>query len=200
MFDKILKILSSLGLPGLLAGVYLEALGVPFPGSVLVALAGFLSKQGKINMILAWLVSLLGYILGSTTAFLIGRHVGEPFIKRWGRFLQLTPQRFDHARQWLQKSAPGFIIGGRFIPTVGNITPYVAGISGISLVRFLLYDMIHALLWVTTFLGAGALLGRNWHRLMDTPWLKWFWVAGGLILLIYIFRHRIPFYHRNKVS
>lgn len=197
MFDKILEILSNLGLPGLFVGVYLEALGVPFPGSVLVALAGFLSKQGKINIVLAWLVSLLGYILGSVSAFLIGRHVGEPFIKKWGRTLHLTPERFDHAQHWLKKSAPGFIIGGRFIPTVGNITPYVAGISGISLIRFLLYDMIHALLWLTTFLGAGALLGRNWHHLTDSPWFKWLWVAGVLVLILYIFRHRIAF--RNRV-
>lgn len=189
MADKILEILSSLGLPGLFVGVYLEALGIPFPGSALVALAGFLSKQGKINIVLVWLVSMLGYIMGSASAFLIGQHVGEPFIKRWGRYLQLTPQRFDLAQQWLKKSAPGFIIGGRFIPTVGNVTPYVAGISGISLVQFLLYDIIHALLWLTTFLGAGALLGKNWLRLVDGPWFKWLWVAGGLFLFIYIFRH-----------
>ncbi|MBP2659113.1 MAG: yabI 1, partial [Firmicutes bacterium] len=44
--DRILEILSSLGLAGVFAGVFLEAIGLPFPGSVLVALAGFLSKQG----------------------------------------------------------------------------------------------------------------------------------------------------------
>ncbi|WP_176772711.1 hypothetical protein [Sporomusa acidovorans] len=36
MFDRILEILSSLGLPGVFIGVFLEAIGLPFPGSVLV--------------------------------------------------------------------------------------------------------------------------------------------------------------------
>lgn len=189
MLDKVLDVFSHLGLAGLFAGIFLESLGVPFPGSLLVALAGFLSKQGKLNIILAWVVAMSAYLLGSTSAYLIGRHIGEPFFKRWGRYLHLSPERFDRAQEYLKKSAPGFIIGGRFIPTIGNITPYVAGISGISLVRFVAYDMIHAALWLTAFLGAGSLLGSNWQRVADGRWTSWFWVAGLLPVIYYLFRY-----------
>ncbi|BBB91162.1 MAG TPA: DedA family protein [Methylomusa anaerophila] len=199
MADKILELLSSLGLPGVFAGVFLEAIGLPFPGSVLVALAGFLSKQGEFNIIMAWLVSLLGYLLGSLSAFMLGRHIGEPFIKRWGRYIRLTPERIDKAQELLQKSAPAYIIGGRFVPTVGNVTPYVAGISGISIVKFLIYDMVHAVLWLTVFLSVGAVLGSKWHRLADNPWLKWVAIGGGLAILIYVFRDLFPVRSKNRV-
>ena len=199
MFDKIVEILSSLGLPGVFAGVFLEAIGLPFPGSVLVALAGFLSKQGEFNIIIAWLVSLLGYLLGSLSAFMLGRHIGEPFIKRWGRYIRLTSERIDKAQELLQKSAPAYIIGGRFLPTVGNVTPYVAGISGISIVKFLIYDMVHAVLWITTFLSVGAVLGSEWHRMVDNPWFKWGAIGGGLLILVYVFKDLLPVRSKNRV-
>jgi len=199
LFERILEILGNLGLPGVFAGVFLEAIGLPFPGSVLVALVGFLSKQGEFNIIIAWLVSLLGYLLGSLTAFMLGRYIGEPFIKKWGRYIRLTPERIDKAQELLQKSALVYVIGGRFVPTVGNITPYVAGISGISIASFLIYDMVHAVLWITTFLSVGAVLGSEWHRMVDNPWLKWGAIGGGLLILVYVFRDFIPVRSKNRV-
>jgi membrane protein DedA with SNARE-associated domain len=199
VFDRMLEFLSSLGLPGVFAGVFLEAIGLPFPGSVLVALAGFLSKQGEFNIIIAWLIALLGYLLGSFSAFMLGRRIGEPFIKRWGRYLRLTPERIDKAQELLQKSAPAYIIGGRFVPTVGNITPYAAGISGISIIKFLIYDMIHAVLWISIFLGVGAVLNSEWQRMIDNPWFEWGAIGGGLLILIYIFKDLLPARSRNRV-
>lgn len=189
MIEKTLEIFRSLGLPGLFAGMYFESFGLPFPGTLLVAFAGFLSKQGHTNIIITLLVAIIGYLLGSTSAFLIGRYVGEPFFRRWGRYLHLTPERFDTAQEWFQRSAPGFIIGGRFIPTVGNVTPYMAGISHISLLRFLFYDLIHAILWLSLFLGAGWLLGRNWYHLIENQWTRWIWIIVGVVIIaFYLFK------------
>lgn len=199
MFGRILDILSSFGLIGVFAGVFLEAIGLPFPGSVLVALAGFLSKQGEFNIIIAWLVSLLGYMLGSISAFMLGRYIGEPFIKKWGRYIRLTPERIKKAEEILKKSAPAYIIGARFLPTIGNVTPYVAGISGISIVKFLIFDMVHAALWLTIFLSIGAVLGNEWHTMVEDPRLQWGAIGGGLLLLVYVFRDFFPIRSKNKV-
>ncbi|VBB05198.1 Hypothetical protein LUCI_0405 [Lucifera butyrica] len=199
MSERVLEILSSLGLPGLFAGVFLEAIGLPFPGSVLVALAGFLSKQGQFNIIIAWSVSLLGYLLGSISAFMIGCKIGEPFIEKWGRYIKLTPERIDKAQELLRKSTPAYVIGGRFLPTVGNITPYIAGISGISIVKFLIYDMIHAVFWLTAFLSIGAVLGSEWHRMINNPWFKWVAIGSGLLIFIYVFKEYLPERGKNRI-
>jgi len=198
LFERILEILSSLGLAGVFAGVFLEAIGLPFPGSVLVALAGFLSRQGEFNIIIAFLVSLFGYMLGSISAFMIGRHIGEPFIKKWGNYIRLTSQRIEKAQELLEKSAPIYVVGGRFLPTIGNITPYVAGISCISITKFLIYDMIHAILWLTIFLGFGAVVGNEWYRIVEEAWFKWIVIGGSLLILVYVFRSFLPRRRKNK--
>lgn len=187
MFDNILEFLSRLGLPGVFIGVFLEAIGLPFPGSILVGLAGFLSKQGDFNIVAAWLVSMLGYLLGSLSAFMIGRHFGETLLEQWKRYIRLTPERIEKAQKLLRKSAPVYVIGGRFLPTIGNITPYVAGISNISIIKFLIYDMVHAVLWLTIFLGAGVVFGSEWYMMTENPWVKWIAIGGGLLILVYVF-------------
>ena len=199
MFDRIIDMLSSLGLPGIFAGVFLEAIGLPFPGSVLVALAGFLAKQGEFSIVTAWLVALSGYLLGSLTAFLLGRYFGGAFLEQWGRYIRLTPERIDKALELLQRSAPAYIIIGRFLPTIGNITPYVAGISGISTVQFLIYDMIHALIWLTVFLGAGAALGDNWHSWVNNPRFIWVAVGGSVLILVYVLRDWLPVRSKSRM-
>lgn len=199
MFERMTEWLSSLGLPGVFAGVFCEAIGLPFPGSVLIALAGFMAKQGQFTIIMAGLVSLLGYLGGSISAFMIGRYIGEPFIKRWGRYFRLTPKRLNQAQKLLQKSAAAYVIGGRFVPTIGNITPYVAGISGISIVKFLFYDMVHAVIWLTIFLGAGTLLGGKWQSFTDKPWLEWIAIGGSVLMLAYVFRDLFFTRSRNRI-
>ncbi|ABO50821.1 Uncharacterized membrane-associated protein-like protein [Desulforamulus reducens MI-1] len=199
MTEQILEHLSKLGLPGLFVGVFLEALGLPFPGSVLVGLTGFLCRQGDFNIFIAWLVALAGYMLGSATAFTLGRYIGEPFLIKWGKYLRLTQERFSKAQELFVKSAPAFIIGGRFIPTIGNLTPYVAGISGISIFRFLFFDAIHAVLWLTVFLGGGALLGQNWPKIMDVLGFKYLWAVLIFLLGMYMLRHYLPIFNRNKI-
>jgi membrane protein DedA with SNARE-associated domain len=198
LFARILELLNGLGLPGLFAGVFLEAMGLPFPGSVLVALAGFLAKQGAFNVVLAWLVAMVAYLLGAISAFMVGRHMGGDFITRWGKYFHLTPKRIARAQALIQKSAPAYVIGGRFVPTIGNITPYIAGVSGISPVKFLIYDMVHAVLWLTTFIGAGFVLGDNWHQIMENPWLKWAVAGGGLMILAYVFWGFLPEHAGNN--
>ncbi len=191
--------LSSLGLTGIFAGVFLEAVGLPFPGSLVVALAGFLAKQGEFSIVAAWLAALAGYMLGSLTAFLLGGYLGEAFLEQWGRYIRLTPERIDKAQELLQRSAPAYVIVGRFLPTIGNITPYVAGISGISLARFLLYDMIHAIIWLTVFFEAGAALGSNWHSWVNSPWFKWGAAGGGVVILVYMFWDVLFAHSKNRI-
>lgn len=188
MLEMILSYLKSLGLAGLFIGVFIEALGLPFPGSVFIALAGFLCNQGKLNYVLAIAAALSGYLSGSTAAFLIGKHIGEPFLLRWGKYLLLTPARLHKAQHWLGRSAAAFIILGRFIPTAGNLTPYIAGLSKIKLVWFLIYDTIHALIWGAMFFGVGAFFGKEWPVMLKflNGKLLWLVLAVVIIYIIYL--------------
>ncbi|MEW5953678.1 MAG: DedA family protein [Bacillota bacterium] len=185
MENAVLSYLGHLGLAGLLLGVVLEGLGVPFPGSIMVILAGVLVHQGKLNFYNTWGVIFVGLNLGAASAYLLGKYAGEPFLVRYGRYLLVTPARLQRARSWMEQSAPAFIIFGRFVPMVSNLTPYIAGLCRLSAIRFVFFTSIYALIWVSLNLAIGMIFSENWTRV--TKITGWSLPALGLAgLLIYL--------------
>lgn len=193
MLDLIVNYLSALGLGGLLAGVVIEAMGIPFPGGIMVVLAGFMVNQGGMNFLSALLTLLSGYTAGSLAAYLIGRKLGQPFFMRGGRYLRISPERFEQAQGWLDRSAPAFIIFGRFLPGLSNLTPYMVGISRIGIVYFLFYNSIFALGWGFLYLMLGMFFGHNYQtiaRYLNTKLS----IVGFVILVLYLL---YPFIKKN---
>lgn len=199
MSDYILNYLSTLGLAGLLVGVFIESMGVPFPGGIMVILTGFLVNQGRLDFSSAMLATLSGYTGGSLTAYLIGRNFGQPLFARLGAFLHISPERFEQAQSLLDRSAPAFIIFGRFLPGISNLTPYMAGVSRISLPYFLLYNTIFTVGWGVLYLLLGMFFGHNYQLL--APYLNTRLPLAGLALAAgYLAFVSIRKYYHNRVK
>lgn len=193
MFDLILDYLWELGLGGLLAGVFIEAMGLPFPGGVMVVITGILVEQGRLSFSSALLTTLAGYTAGALTAYMIGRHLGQPFFIRCGKLLHISPEQFAKAQTWLDRSAPAFIVFGRFLPGLSNLTAYMAGVSRIGVGFFLFYNSIFALGWGSLYLMVGMFFGYNYQRIASSLNAKLPLVGLGLLLLyigyIYVKKH-----------
>lgn len=197
--DFILNYLSALGLIGLLVGVFIESMGVPFPGGIMVILTGLLVNQGRLDFTSAMLATLSGYTGGSLVAYLIGRNLGQPFFERIGAFLHVSPERFEQAQSLLDRSAPAFIIFGRFLPGLSNLTPYMAGVSRISLPYFLLYNSIFTLGWGFLYLLLGMFFGHNYQLI--APYINTKLPLVGLFLLgSYLAYVLIRKFYRSRVK
>lgn len=196
MQDLILSYLSTLGLAGIFTGMVLEALGIPgFPGGILVILAGFLVHEGVLDFYSALAAAFAGNTLGASAAYLLGRNVGEPFFVRYGRYLRLPPGKFREAQELLARSAGAFLIVGRFIPGISNVTPYLIGLARYQFATFLAYNSIFALTWAALYLSLGMLFGRNWHKiwaLWQPPLLVAAAIITAAVLLYYAWRRKTP--------
>ncbi|HHW42287.1 DedA family protein [Desulfofundulus thermobenzoicus] len=192
MKEWILHYLGTLGAGGVFLGLIIEALGFPFPGGLMILLSGMLVNQGKLNFLRILGAAVLGFNLGAVMAYFIGRYAGDSFILRYGRYLRVTPARFERARSWLCHSAPAFIILGRFVPMVSNLTPYMAGISGLSLIRFLVYNSIFVISWASLNLGIGILFGHHWEEISAMVQSRLpLMAAGGLVFyLVFLYLRR----------
>jgi membrane protein DedA with SNARE-associated domain len=193
LFDLILDYLSKLGLGGLLAGVFIEAMGLPFPGGIMVMVTGILVEQGRIDFSSALLITLSGFSAGAITAYMIGRHLGQPFFIRCGKLLHISPEQFAKAQTWLDRSAPAFIVFGRFVPGLSNLTPYMAGVSRIRAGYFIFYNSIFALGWGFLYLMVGMFFGYNYQLIASYLNSKLPLVGFGLLVLyfgyLYLKRH-----------
>jgi len=189
LFDTIAGYLSAFGLGGLLLGVFIEAMGVPFPGGVMVIITGFMVHQGKLEFLSALIAILFSYTAGSLIAYLIGKKTGRPFFIKCGRFLHISPERFEQTRSWLDHSAPAFITFGRFLPGLGNLTPYMAGITRTGLGYFLLYNSVFTVGWGSLYLLLGMFFGYNYRLITGQLNSKLPLAALGLMVALLIYLH-----------
>lgn len=198
MHDTILNYLGTLGIGGLLAGAIIEALGLPFPGGIMVVIAGILVNQNRLNFYQALIAAILGFNLGAVVAYCLGKRIGEPFFLRYGKYLHVTQQKFNKAQEWMQHSAAAFIIFGRFVPMVSNLTPYMAGLSGLSFIRFFFYNSIFALIWATFNLSIGIFFGSNWRFFMEA-FQNYIPFIAGSVLMLYLILIYIRQRKRHKI-
>ncbi len=181
MLDLIVDYLSALGLAGLSVAVFIEAMGLPFPGGIMVIVTGLLVGQGRLGFASALIATLSGYTVGASSAYLIGKYFGQPFFDRCSRYLHISPDRFEQAKSWLDRSAPVFIIFGRFLPGISNLTPYMAGVSRVSFGWFLFYNSIFTLSWGLLYLFIGMFFGHNYQTIAGYLNSKLPFVGLGLI-------------------
>ncbi len=185
---SVTDLIGTMGIGGLFLGSVIEALGIPFPGGLMVIFAGILVNGGKLEFLPALVAAVGGFNLGAAAAYFLGRYVGEPLFDGLGRYLNITPARLESARNWMENSAAAFIIFGRFVPMVSNFTPYMAGMSRLRADRFFLYNSIFATAWAGFYLLVGMFFSRNMRALLDftesrLPLLA----AAAIIIYIVVF-------------
>jgi membrane-associated protein len=130
----------------------------PFlPGDSLIFIAGVFASVGSLNIFLLFIVFALGAILGDTVNYWVGKNLGRRIFHEKSRFLK--KEYLDEAEKFYDKYGVETIIIARFVPIVRTIAPFVAGMGKMSYRRFITYNIVGGIAWVTTFLLAGYFFG-----------------------------------------
>ncbi|MFZ5595443.1 MAG: DedA family protein [Bacillota bacterium] len=183
LMETAYRFIGDLGLAGIFLGTIIESLGIPFPGGIMLILAGVLISGGELNFFVAFIIALAGYNLGSTAAYLLGKRIGEPVFEKMGALLKFDRGKLEGARSWMEHSAVAFIILGRFLPMAGNFTPYLAGVSGIGTIRFLFLNNLFAMAWSSFNIALGYYFSKSWQIIKNTAEGGLPYLAGAAIII-----------------
>jgi membrane-associated protein len=131
----------------------------PFlPGDSLLFAAGAFAARGALDIGLLVPILLVAAILGDTVNYWIGHRIGRrafsgkiPFIKQ--EYLQRTESFYE-------RHGGKTIILARFVPIIRTFAPFVAGIGTMSYARFIVYNVVGAVLWVVLFTVGGYFFGN----------------------------------------
>ena len=134
----------------------------PFlPGDSLLFAAGALAAvdiSGSLNILVLWVVLSVAAILGDSVNYAIGKRIGKGVFKPGNRILKL--EYLERTEEFYEKHGSKTIILARFVPIVRTFAPFVAGVGNMDYKRFITYNFVGGLLWVTLFLAAGFLFGN----------------------------------------
>ena len=134
------------------------------PGDSLLFAAGTFAALGSLDVwVLFWLLTVAA-ILGDTVNYSIGRYVGpKVFDRPDSRWIKQAHLR--RTQEFYDKYGGVTIIIGRFVPIVRTFAPFLAGVAGMSYRRFLSFNVVGAVAWITSLVYAGYLFG-------NIPWVK----------------------------
>jgi membrane-associated protein len=134
----------------------------PFlPGDSLLFAAGSLaSMQGSsLNPHLLFLLFFTAAVLGDTLNYQIGHKIGpKVFQNKNSRFLNTG--QLVKTNGFFEKYGGKTIIIARFVPIIRTFAPFVAGIGVMPYRKFILFNVVGALLWVGLFNYSGYLFGQ----------------------------------------
>ncbi|HUH17797.1 DedA family protein [Albibacterium sp.] len=132
----------------------------PFlPGdSLLFATGAIIAKpETDLNIFVMWAIFVSAGFLGDWLNYHIGEYFGPKAFS--GKIKFLKKEYLDKTQAFYDKHGGKTIIYARFIPIVRTFAPFVAGVGTMSYARFASYNIIGALLWVTSFLFLGYFFG-----------------------------------------
>lgn len=140
---------------------------MPFlPGDSLLFALGALGAVPGIPLNL-WLMGgllIMAAFLGDALNYAIGRRLGPAVFhradSRW-----LNRRHLEAAHAFYEKYGGKTIILARFVPIVRTFAPFVAGIGRMHYPRFAAFNLVGAILWVGSMMGAGRLFG-------GIPWVQ----------------------------
>jgi membrane-associated protein len=159
---------------------------MPFlPGDSLLFAAGAFAALGSLNIWILWILLVFAAVLGDTANYWIGHFFGQQLIAN--PRVPIKAAHIEETNKFFEKHGGKTIIMARFVPIVRTFAPFVAGIGKMSYGKFISYNLIGGLAWVTIALFVGFFFG-------NIPYVKEnFSLIIVLIILISIVPMLIPF-------
>ena len=174
LFDILLnseKLIAYGGLTLLLIIIFAETglfFGFIFPGDALLLTAGLLCSTEIFDVnifLLLFSVSIVA-ILGNITGYATGKYFGKKLFTK-DDSLFFKKKHLEITRNYFHKYGGAALIIGRFLPVVRTFAPIMAGATEVNFIKFNIYNVLGAVIWVWSLIPLGFLLGRQFPLLVN---------------------------------
>lgn len=200
MQEIILSIMGKYGYIGVFLLIMIENVFPPIPSEVILLFGGFMTTYTKLNIIGMVVASTLGSIFGAIILYYIGKIFNKDRLKKLisgklGKILRLKVSDIDNADNWFDNKGNKTVFFCRFIPLIRSLISIPAGMSEMSMFKFLLYTLFGSLIWNTVLVIVGSVVGENWTKIvgiLDT------YSHIVVIILSIIFVVVVYFFYRNR--
>jgi membrane-associated protein len=168
----------------------LENAGLPLPGETVLLFASFLAYQQhelKLSLIIA--VGTLACTVGDNIGYLIGFRGGRPLLRRYQKFFRVSDEKLAQAEATFDRWGPATVFVARFVAGLRVFNGPLAGVLRMHWRRFVLFNFLGALTWVTVISCVGYFFGQHWQRLLQMVGRANLIVfAVAVVIAVYVWR------------
>jgi membrane protein DedA with SNARE-associated domain len=134
-------------------------IGLILPGSTIILFLGALSARGYLDIgDLIWF-SVLGAIIGDNVNYYLGRKYGTKWLEKGFWFLKSN--HIKKARNFMDTHGAKSVFLGRFIPSVKEVVPFIAGSLKMNKRTFMLWNVLGAAGWGFEWVLAGYIFAQS---------------------------------------
>ena len=155
-------------LPALESSVFL---GFLFPGEIAVILGGVAAAAGRMPLPVMVVAAILGALVGDNIGYAVGKRWGHQMLHgSIGRLPIVRHELGSHlesAKAFVRKRGPHAVLIGRFTVALRVLVPGLSGMAELPYPTFLLYDLLGAIAWGTTFVVLGFVAKNAWERVVS---------------------------------
>jgi len=130
---------------------------LPVPSIPLLLVCGALARTGSLHPALILLYGWAGCLLADTVWFHLGRRRGARVVRFLCRIALEPDSCVRTTENALLRYGLRSLLVAKFIPGLNAVAAPLAGSSGLSFRRFVVFDSLGALLWVGGYGGVGYL-------------------------------------------
>ena len=149
---------------GLLVGFFL-------PGDNLILLAGMLckAKPELINTSYPILVLLMTFaaVLGNVVGFWFGKFTGQKLYAKKDSII-FKQKHIELTKSYYNKYGGNMtLIIARFLPVVRTFAPIIAGVIKVDFVKFMVFNLIGAIVWILSLSSIGYFLVQWFPQIIN---------------------------------
>ena len=161
---EFLDFLVSYGYLVIFIWVLLDQAGLPLPAMPLMLAAGVLVGGGQLSLWLVLLAALVASVPIDFFWYALGKARGGKVLNLLCTISLEPDYCVRNTEATFDKLGPFSLIVAKFVPGLQTLAPPMAGLTGMSVRRFLLLDTTGTLLWSGTF----VLFGMAFHDQLET--------------------------------
>lgn len=174
------------GYAAVAVALFVENIGVPLPGQLVLIAAAVYAGTGSLNIVAVGIVGLVATVLGSAVGFAVGVYGGRPLVERYGKYVLLTEERLDKGEAFFNKRGWLVLLVGRFIEGVRQAMAVLAGISEMKFKRFIVFTSAGGVIWIGFWTALSDLAGS--HITTIIKYAGYLAAAAGVVVGLMIVR------------
>jgi len=193
----VIEFLHKYGYWVLFFNVLAEQVGIPLPTMPVFIAMGALAGIGDFSFSAAVLIALSATMIADLMWYHLGRTRGTSILNLLCRISLEPDSCVSNTKNQFQKRGAYSLLFAKFVPGLSTVAPPLAGLTRIPLGRFVIFDMLGAAAWCSSYLAAGWIF-RDQLELVAQTLSNYGGRLGILALLLLVAYIAWKYYQRQR--
>jgi membrane protein DedA with SNARE-associated domain len=188
--------------------VLAEQVGLPVPGAPMLLAVGSLASLGRMNLTAPVSVALVACLIADLSWYEVGRRRRSNLLAERAKLSIGSEVRLHFIEAAVNRCGLGALVMAKFLPGPNLASP-LAGISGLTRSRFLVFDSVASIVWSGGYITAGYIFNKQLQHIIPPSSrfevalflvIACAFVAAAVVRSILRRRHRLSVWQRAKNS